>query len=120
MLSRIKMDYPRIRRALLEIDDAALSVDALKALSKQLPTTEEVLVFFYLLLYLLYTILTRAQMERLKSFDDVNKLSKADQYFYEVCLYDHTIISFSSVVYKDYDNSSSIRASRLHAISTKA
>lgn len=42
MLSRIKMDYPEIRRALLEIDDEKLSVDDLKAISKQLPTSEEV------------------------------------------------------------------------------
>lgn len=36
------MDYPQIRRALLEIDDVRLSVDDLKALSRQLPTSEEV------------------------------------------------------------------------------
>jgi diaphanous 1 len=42
MLSRIKMEYPEIRRALLEIDDEKLSIDDLKAISKQLPTSEEV------------------------------------------------------------------------------
>ena len=42
MLSRIKMEYPEIRRAVLEIDDEKLSIDDLKAISKQLPTSEEV------------------------------------------------------------------------------
>jgi diaphanous 1 len=35
------MDYPQIRKALLEMDDEQLSVDHLKAISKQLPTAEE-------------------------------------------------------------------------------
>jgi hypothetical protein len=42
MLSRIKLGYPQIRKALLNIDDSKLSVDDLKAISKQLPTLEEV------------------------------------------------------------------------------
>ena len=42
MLSRIKMDYPQIRKSIVEIDDERLSIDDLKALSKQLPTSEEV------------------------------------------------------------------------------
>ena len=42
MLSRIKLPLPEIRRALLELDDDLLSVDDLKAIGKQLPTTEEV------------------------------------------------------------------------------
>ena len=42
MLSRIKMDYPQIRKCIVEIDDERLSIDDLKALSKQLPTSEEV------------------------------------------------------------------------------
>jgi hypothetical protein len=42
MLSRIKLGYPEIRRALLDIDDQKLSVDDLLAISKQLPTSEEV------------------------------------------------------------------------------
>lgn len=42
MLSRIKMGLPEIRRALLELDDIKLSIDDLRAISKQLPTTEEV------------------------------------------------------------------------------
>ncbi|PPQ68279.1 hypothetical protein CVT26_006195 [Gymnopilus dilepis] len=64
MLSRIKLDYPQIRRTILEIDDAKLSVDDLKAIAKQLPTPDEI--------------------ERIKSFDDVSKLAKADQYFYQI------------------------------------
>jgi diaphanous 1 len=42
MLSRIKMGYPEIRLALMEIDDEKLTIDELKAISKQLPTIEEV------------------------------------------------------------------------------
>jgi hypothetical protein len=44
MLSRIKMGFPEIRQALLDIDDHRLSIDDLKAISKQLPTPEEVCV----------------------------------------------------------------------------
>ena len=36
------MGYPEIRRALMEIDDERLTIDELKAISKQLPTVEEV------------------------------------------------------------------------------
>lgn len=64
MLSRIKMDYPEIRRALLEIDDETLSIDDLKAISKQLPTSEEV--------------------QRIQNFDEIGKLAKADQYFSQI------------------------------------
>jgi len=42
MLSRIKLSYPEIRKALLDIDDQRLSIDDLIAISKQLPTSEEV------------------------------------------------------------------------------
>ena len=42
MLARIKSDLPQIRRALLELDDVTLTVDNLKAISKQLPTPDEV------------------------------------------------------------------------------
>lgn len=61
MLSRIKLTLPKICEAILEINDDALSIDDLKAISKQLPTPEEV--------------------ERIKNFDEVDKLAKADQYF---------------------------------------
>jgi diaphanous 1 len=43
MLARIKLSLPDIRRALLEIDDQKLSVDELKAISKHLPTPDEVM-----------------------------------------------------------------------------
>lgn len=36
------MNYPQIRKALLELDDHRLSVDDLRAISKQLPTKDEV------------------------------------------------------------------------------
>jgi diaphanous 1 len=42
MLARIKLDPPVIRTAILELDDDNLSMDELKAIGKQLPTTEEV------------------------------------------------------------------------------
>ncbi|CAK5262775.1 unnamed protein product [Mycena citricolor] len=65
MLSRIKMGFPDIKQALLDLNDEKLSVDDLKAISKQLPTAEE--------------------MGRIKDFDDdLGKLAKADQYFGQV------------------------------------
>ena len=36
------MDYAQIRNSIVEMDDERLSIDDLKALSKQLPTSEEV------------------------------------------------------------------------------
>lgn len=42
MLSRFKNNYSMIRCALLALDDSQLSIDDLKAISKHLPTTEEV------------------------------------------------------------------------------
>jgi diaphanous 1 len=66
MLSRIKLAPVDIRNALLEVDDKTLSVDDLKAMERQLPTTEEI--------------------TRLKHFEDVSKLAKADQYFFQVGL----------------------------------
>lgn len=42
MLARIKSSLPEVRRALLELDDVTLTIDNLKAISKQLPTSDEV------------------------------------------------------------------------------
>lgn len=42
MLSRIKLDLEEIRRALLNVDDGKLTPDDLRAISRQLPTPEEV------------------------------------------------------------------------------
>ncbi|KAI0307002.1 hypothetical protein B0F90DRAFT_1807716 [Multifurca ochricompacta] len=64
MLSRIKLTPVDIRKALLQVDDKVLSVDDLKAMERQTPTTEEV--------------------TRLKDFGDVSKLAKADQFFYQI------------------------------------
>ncbi|KIK96072.1 hypothetical protein PAXRUDRAFT_32637 [Paxillus rubicundulus Ve08.2h10] len=64
MLSRFKIGYPAIRQALLDFDDSILSIEDLKAISKQLPTTEE--------------------MNRIKDFGDVSKLAKSDQYLHEI------------------------------------
>ncbi|EIW76318.1 hypothetical protein CONPUDRAFT_139713 [Coniophora puteana RWD-64-598 SS2] len=64
MLNRIKLSSLQIRRALLDLDDNKLSVDDLKYISKQLPTAEEI--------------------SRIKDYDDISKLAKADQYFFEI------------------------------------
>ncbi|KAF9506490.1 hypothetical protein BS47DRAFT_1399443 [Hydnum rufescens UP504] len=64
MLSRIKLGFPDIRQALLLLDDDKLPLDDLKAISRHLPTADEVL--------------------RIKDFPDVSKLAKADQYFAEL------------------------------------
>lgn len=64
MLSRIKLELPEISAALLAIDDQKLSIDQLKAISRQLPTAEEI--------------------THLKDFDDVSKLTKADQFFHQI------------------------------------
>ncbi|KAK7695397.1 hypothetical protein QCA50_000033 [Cerrena zonata] len=63
MLSRIKLSLPDIRTALLAIDDR-LTTDQLRAISKQLPTSEEI--------------------TRIKDFEEVGKLAKADQYFSQI------------------------------------
>lgn len=42
MLSRIKLDLEEIRRALVVMDDSKLTPDELRAISRQLPTPEEV------------------------------------------------------------------------------
>jgi len=44
MLSRIKLDFAGIKRAILDLDDTKLSVDDLRAISRQLPTDEEVYI----------------------------------------------------------------------------
>lgn len=75
MLSRIKLELPDIRKALLEIDDTRLSIDDLKAIGKQLPTTEEI--------------------NRLKDFDGVGKLAKADQYFFQVRILSRQLLGYS-------------------------
>ncbi|KAF8827104.1 hypothetical protein HHX47_DHR5001082 [Lentinula edodes] len=66
MLSRIKLKLPEIREALLKLDDEKLSTDDLRAISKQLPTSDEVM--------------------RIQDFNDVSKLAIADQYFAEAVL----------------------------------
>jgi len=65
MLARMKLHQSDIKKALLEVDDNRLSTDDLKAISKQLPSQDEV--------------------SRIRDFGDVSKLAKADQYFAEVC-----------------------------------
>lgn len=65
----------------MEIDDERLTIDDIKAISKQLPTVEEVKVPLSKFDNCVEWVF---QVERIKSFDDVNKLAKADQYFYQV------------------------------------
>jgi hypothetical protein len=48
MLSRIKFALPDIRQALLEINDQKFSIDDLKLIGKNLPTSEEVRFIAYL------------------------------------------------------------------------
>jgi diaphanous 1 len=64
MLARMKLHQSDIKKALLEVDDNRLSTDDLKAISKQLPSQDEI--------------------SRIRDFGDVSKLAKADQYFAEV------------------------------------
>ena len=66
MLARIKLSKSEIRQALLEVDDNRLSTDDLRAISRQLPTQEEI--------------------NRIRDFGDLTTLSKADQYFGEVSM----------------------------------
>jgi len=42
ILSRFKNNYSTIRCALLDLDSSRLSIDDLRAISKHLPTSEEV------------------------------------------------------------------------------
>lgn len=42
MLRSIKMGFPDIKKALLDLDDEALTLDELKKISENLPTSEEV------------------------------------------------------------------------------
>jgi len=64
MLARIKLSKNEIRMALLEVEDTRLSTDDLRSIARQLPTQDEV--------------------NRLRDFGDLAKLSKSDQYFGEV------------------------------------
>lgn len=57
MLSRIKLDLEEIKRALLVMDDNKLTLDELRAISRQLPTPEEVNDLYTLSVILVLTIL---------------------------------------------------------------
>ena len=80
MLSRIKLDLADIRLALLEVRDNQLTVDDLRAISKQLPTTEEI--------------------TRIKDFGDVSKLAKADQYFSQIITIPRLAERLDAMVYR--------------------
>ncbi|KAH7922962.1 FH2-domain-containing protein [Leucogyrophana mollusca] len=80
MLSRFKFGFSDIRQALLDLDDSRLTVDDLKAISKQLPTPEEI--------------------TRIKDFGDASKLAKADRYFYEIMTIPRLPERLESMVYR--------------------
>ena len=99
MLSRIKLTPVDIRKALLTVDDEALSVDDLKAMGRQIPTAEEA--------------------TRLKDFEDVSKLAKADQFFYQVCL--ALILRVHAPMRGlDYGHTKDYRSPAMHGLSAKA
>jgi hypothetical protein len=65
MLSRIKMTYPEIRAALMEILDEKLSIENLKAIKQYVPTGDEI--------------------ELIKDFDgDFETLGHAEKFYREV------------------------------------
>lgn len=64
MLSGIKVAFSDIRKALLELNDDNLTFDNLISISRQLPTSEEI--------------------ARLKNYEDITRLTKADQYFSQI------------------------------------
>lgn len=80
MLSRIKLTFPDITKCILEINDEKLSVEDLRAISKQLPTIEEVV--------------------RIQDFDDISKLAKADQYFGEIITIPRLNERLNSMIYR--------------------
>ena len=72
MLSRIKLSPQDIRHALLSLDDR-LSTDDLKAIGRQLPTSDEI--------------------NRLYGFEDVTRLAKPEQFFFEVEIFYRLIVN---------------------------
>jgi diaphanous 1 len=80
MLSRIKLDLEEIKRALLDVDDGKLTPDDLRAISRQLPTPEEVGGVIFSAINVQNTL----QVTRIRDFEDVGKLAKSDQYFSQV------------------------------------
>jgi len=67
MLARIKMPYPEIKQALLEIDDEKLTVENLRAIRQHVPTTEE--------------------LELVKEYDgDMAMLGNPERYFKEIII----------------------------------
>lgn len=84
-----------MRRALLELDDRRLSADDLRAISKQLPTPEEVSHTTTIL-----TQTNRLQIARIKDFGDVSKLAKADQFFSEIMTVPRLAGRLESMMYR--------------------
>ena len=117
MLSGIKRELSDIRHALLALDDSKLSIDDLRAISRQLPTAEEVRQSPCR--YSSPFNISSNQIARLRDFDDVSKLAKADQYFFQVCPF-----AFGSAAQltdsTDHDHTSVVSAFGVHAVSAEA
>lgn len=77
------MSLPDIRKAIIELDDDKLSIDDLRAMSRYLPTREEV-SYHCCTDSIRYLIECGRQAARIKEHDDVGKLAKADQYLSQV------------------------------------
>lgn len=83
MLARLRLSHPSIRDAILHLDDSNLSIDNLKAIKQNAPTTDEVsqshLPFKLTLKFL------SPKIEAIKAYvGDITKLSASDRYFNEV------------------------------------
>lgn len=114
MLFRFKISYSAVRQALLNLDDLTPSIDDLMAVSKQLPTTEEVCGPF--LTSLQSSLMLVAQITRIKDFSDVTKLAKADQFMRSIYSYriSSEIVVLKFVLLSDDDYSQAPAMDRVH------
>ncbi|KAL7410280.1 hypothetical protein BDY24DRAFT_186432 [Mrakia frigida] len=80
MLARLKLPIPKIQQAVLAFDDETLTLDDLKALSKLLPTSDEI--------------------GRIGGFEDVSKLAKPDQYFKEIMTIPRLVERFDCMLFR--------------------
>ena len=101
MLMRIKLGLPEIRKALLDLNDQSLSVDELRAISRQLPTPEEVCT----------VRITRIQLQQLVVLLDcpATRLRRR-----------HQASEGRPVLQSDHDHSASLGAAGMHDLPEKA
>lgn len=79
MLARVRLSHAAIRDELLQLDDAALSVDNLKAIKHCCPTEDEA--------------------QSLRSYEgEIPTLTSADQFFHEVSLADLPCVILPSLI----------------------